>query len=178
MPRLFTGLEVPAQCGTALALTQGGLPGARWIDPEFFHITLRFIGDIDDSLADEVVDVLSRVHRAPFTVSLSGMGAFGSRKPHAVWAGIERSPELKDLQAQHERMMQRLGLAPNGRKYTPHITLARLRGTSAGAVAQWLADRGDFRLGPIQVERFVLFSARASRGGGPYLIEEAFPLAA
>ncbi|SHO65262.1 2'-5' RNA ligase [Pseudoxanthobacter soli DSM 19599] len=177
MPRLFTGLEIPAVVGTQVGLLRGGLRNARWIDPENYHITLRFIGDIDDRTADEIADALMRVRRASVRVHISGLGSFGGDKPHTLFARVAPSTALGELQAEHERILQRLGLPPEGRKFTPHITLARLRGTSPREVADWLALRGGFEVPPFIAPRFVLFSARASVGGGPYLVEEAFPLA-
>ena len=178
MPRLFTGFEVPPDIALRLSLLQGGLHGARWIDRENYHITLRFIGDVDDHTADEVAHALSRIHRPPLEIVIQGTGAFGNRKPHSVWVRIAPTPELAELQAEQERLLQRLGLEPEGRKYVPHITLARLRGTSQQETADWLSLRGDLAIPPFSVDRFVLFSSRASRGGGPYLVEEAYPLAA
>lgn len=176
MPRLFTGLEIPADVAQILSFLRGGLPGARWIDPDNYHLTLRFIGDIEHGLANEVASMLSRVERAPFEIRLEGLFSFGGRKPRAVVASVAPTPALLDLQVEHERLMQRVGLAPEGRKYTPHVTLARLRETSSRQVADYLSARGSFRSMPFRVERFVLFSSRASTGGGPYVVEEAFPL--
>ncbi|GIK82618.1 MAG: RNA 2',3'-cyclic phosphodiesterase [Pseudorhodoplanes sp.] len=176
MPRLFTGLEIPSDVAQVLSLLRGGLPGARWIDPDNYHLTLRFIGDIEHGLANEVASMLSRVERAPLEIRLEGLSSFGGRKPRAVVASVAPTPALLDLQAEHERLMQRVGLAPEGRKYTPHVTLARLRETSSQQVADYLSARGSFRSMPFRVERFVLFSSRASTGGGPYVVEEAFPL--
>lgn len=178
MPRLFTGLEIPPSVARALAMMRGGLPGARWIDPENYHLTLRFIGDIDDALAREIALLLGRVHRGPFEARLDGLTSFGGRKPRAVVAAVSPVPALMELQAEHDRLLQRLGLEPEGRKYTPHVTLARLRDSSSHEVADYLAARGHFRSATFEVSRFVLFSSRASVGGGPYLVEEAYPLAA
>jgi len=178
MPCLFTALELPAAIGFSLSLLRGGLPGARWIDPENYHITLRFIGDIDEPTADEIAGALARIDRRPFDVALEGLGAFGSRKPHAVYAGVKPSPALNELQAEHERIVQRIGLEPERRKFIPHVTLARMRTASEPDVAAFLALRGDFRTASFPVGRFVLMSSRASKGGGPYVMEEAYPLAA
>lgn len=178
MPRLFTGLEIPADVAQTLSFLRGGLPGARWIDPENYHLTLRFIGDIERGLADEVASMLGRIGREPFEIRLEGLSSFGGRKPRAVVASVAPTPALLDLQAEHERLLQRVGLDPEGRKYTPHVTLARLRETSSQQVADYLSARGSYRSLPFRVERFVLFSSRASTGGGPYVVEEAFPLTA
>jgi 2'-5' RNA ligase len=178
MPRLFTGLEIPAALRESLGLSRGGLPGARWIDPENYHVTLRFIGDVDDAVAHEVASVLGRVRRRDFELRLDGLSSFGGRKPRAIVAAVAPSLAVMELQAEHERLMQRVGLEPEGRKYIPHVTLARLRDTSSWEVAEYLSARAGFRSAPFTVSRFVLFSSRASVGGGPYVVEAAYPLAA
>lgn len=178
MPRLFTALEIPAPIAFSLSLLRGGLPGARWIDPENYHITLRFIGDIDHRTADEVARALARVDRQGFEVSLAGLDALGGRKPHSIAACVSAGPALKELQAEQERIVQRIGLEPERRKFRPHVTLARIRSANQAEAANYLALRGDFRTAPFPVGRFVLLSSRASKGGGPYIMEEAYPLAA
>ena len=176
MPRLFTGLEIPKSLGDSLSMLRGGLPGARWIDPENYHLTLRFIGDVDDSLAREIAWLLAQVRRREFELRLDGLSSFGGRKPRAVVATVAPSPSVMELQAEHERLMQRIGLPPEGRKYTPHVTLARLRDTSSRQVADYLAVRSPYRSIPFRASRFVLFSSRASVGGGPYVVEAAYTL--
>ena len=176
MPRLFTGVEIPADVGRALGMLRGGLPGARWIDPENYHLTLRFIGDVDDMVAQEVALMLGRIKRDAFDLYLEGLMSFGGRKPRAVVASVAQAQALLDVQAEHERLMQRIGLEPEGRKYKPHVTLARLRDSSSHAVAEYLSARGYFRTTAFHVSRFVLFSSRASVGGGPYVVEASYPL--
>ena len=176
MPRLFTGLEIPADTGLRLSFLRGGLHRAVWIDCESYHITLRFIGDVDERTADDVADALSRIRRKSFDVTINGIESFGGRQPHSVFARVEPSAALMELQAEQERILQRLGLPPEGRKYTPHVTIARTKGSSARDVVEWLTVRGGFTAGSFRADRFVLFSSRASRGGGPYLVEEAYPL--
>jgi 2'-5' RNA ligase len=176
MPRLFTGVEIPSDIGQALSTLRGGLPGARWINPENYHLTLRFIGDVDDTVAHEVASLLGRVKRGAFDLHLDGLTSFGGRKPRAVVANVAPAQALLEVQAEQERLMQRIGLEPEGRKYTPHVTLARLRESSSRDVAEYLAARGFFRTSPFKVSRFVLFSSRASVGGGPYVVEASYPL--
>lgn len=176
MPRLFTALEIPRDAALSLSLLRGGLPGARWIDVENYHMTLRFIGDVEGHVADEIANALDRVRRPSFSLTLSGVGAFGGRKPHSIWAGAMPSPGINALQAEIERICQRLGLPADPRKFTPHVTLARLRNANAGDVAHYLSSRGNFSAMPFKVGRFVLMSSRESVGGGPYVIEEAWPL--
>jgi RNA 2',3'-cyclic 3'-phosphodiesterase len=178
MPRIFTGLEVPPSVAQSLSMLRGGLPGARWIDPENYHLTLRFIGDVDDQIEREVASLLARVRRKPFELRFDALSSFGGRRPRAVIAMLAQTAELMELQAEHERLMQRIGLEPEGRKYTPHVTLARLRDSSSHQVADYLASRALIEPLPFSVSRFVLFSSRASVGGGPYVVEAAYPLAA
>jgi len=178
MPRLFTGVEIPSDVRQGLATLRGGLPGARWIDPENYHLTLRFIGDVDDDIAHEIASMLGRVKRMPFELHLEGLTSFGGRKPRAVVASVAPARALLDVQAEHERLMQRIGLEPEGRKFTPHVTLARLRESSSQQVAEYLSARGFFRTSSFRVSRFVLFSSRASVGGGPYVVEASYPFAA
>ncbi len=178
MPRLFTGVEIPPEVAQALSTLRGGLPGARWIDKENYHVTLRFIGDVDDDMAHEVESLLGRVRRGRFELRIEGLTSFGSKKPRAVVASVEPSSPLMEAQAEQERLMQRIGLEPEGRKYTPHVTLARLRDASTRDVAEYLSARGHFRSMAFPVSRFVLFSSRASVGGGPYVVEASYPLGA
>ncbi len=175
MPRLFTAIEIPSQIGSDLSMLRGGLTGARWIDPENYHITLRFVGDVDDVLAREVMYGLGQVRRRAFELSLGGLDQFGGHKPRSVFAAVRSNPALMELQAEQERIMQRLGFSPD-RSYKPHVTLARLRDASSWQVADYLATRGYFRSPTFVVPRFVLFSSRDSVGGGPYLVEAAYPL--
>ncbi|MGY5779868.1 RNA 2',3'-cyclic phosphodiesterase [Rhizobium sp. LEGMi135b] len=176
MPRLFTALEIPRNAAMSLSLLRGGLPGARWIDVENYHITLRFIGDVDGRTADEIVDRLDRIDRPEFQLRLEGIGSFGSKKPHSVWAGVSQTPDMFALQGEIERICQRIGLQPDPRKFTPHVTLARLKSSRVDDVVHYLSGRGNFYTQPFTVGRFVLLSSRESVGGGPYLTEEIFPL--
>jgi 2'-5' RNA ligase len=160
----------------SLSLLRGGLPGARWIDVENYHVTLRFIGDVDNRTADEIVDRLDRIDRPEFQMSLTGIGSFGSKKPHSVWAGVSASPELAALQGEIERICQRIGLPPDPRKFMPHVTLARLKHCRLDDVVHYLSGRGNFHTAPFFVPRFVLLSSKESVGGGPYVTEEIFSL--
>lgn len=177
MPRLFTGIEIPPEIAMALSAFRGGLPGARWIDPENYHITLRFIGDIDARMADDVCSILGDSRRRPpLNLTIDGLDTFGGGKPRAVFARTSGNGGLADLQAEQERLMRQIGLPPETRKFTPHVTLARLKHASPIDVADYMATRGHFPKLTFTANRFVLYSSRASTGGGPYVIEAAYPL--
>ncbi len=176
MPRLFTALEVPPLIGMTLSTLRGGLPGARWIDVENYHITLSFIGDIDDGLARDVAEALDGIRRPSVDIVVDGLDAFGGARPKSVYARVVPTAPLMELQASQERLLRRLGVPIENRQYTPHVTLARLRSeATARLTADWLALRGGGRLS-FTAERFVLYSSRDSVGGGPYIVEEAYEL--
>ncbi len=176
MPRLFTAIEIAPQAAVSLSLLRGGLPSARWIEPENYHLTLRFIGDIDARTADEVVAHLDRIERAPFSIALNGLDAFGSKKPHSIYACVAPCEGLDALQGEIDRTLRRLGVAADARRFVPHVTLARLRNAKSEDVARYLSGRGGFRTPSFEVSRFGLFSSKDSVGGGPYVLEEAFTL--
>ena len=177
MPRLFTGLEMPSDIATELSLLRGGLPGARWIEPADYHLTLRFIGDIRRELANDIAEGLATIAAAPFAVKLERLSVFGSDKPRALIARAVDSAALTALQLEHERLARRLGAPTERRKFTPHVTLARLRGVDASTVGGYIEARGDMRPLSFEATRFVLYSSRESTGGGPYRIEAVYPFA-
>lgn len=178
MPRLFTGVEIPEDLAFDLSLKKGGIAGARWIDAESYHITLRFIGDIDARLAAEIAYELEGVEARPFTLTLKGIEVLGGNKPHTLAALVEESPDLRRLQSIHERIMQVLGLPPEPRRFTPHVSLARLKDPDLGDLQRYLISHSLYASRSFEVGHFVLFSSRPSRGGGPYAVENSYVMQA
>ncbi len=176
MPRLFTGLEIPYAQSDYLTSLTGGLLGARWIDVDNYHITLRFIGDIDRRQARNIENELGEIFREPLEITLTDLSVFGGEKPHAIIANVKPSRALLDLQHEHERIMRQLGLPKDPRKFTPHVTLARLRGSSVMNVVDFLSSKPAFHVQSFVAKNFVLYSARPSTGGGPYIVEASYPL--
>ncbi len=177
MPRLFTGIQLPAELVTRLAMLEGGIVGARWLEPENYHITLRFIGDIDNGQADRIADTLDTIKHRGFFLTLDGLDVFGSRKHRSLHARVAPEDTLSSLQAKQEYLLQQLGLAAEHRKFTPHVTLARFNNVKTEALARYLSTNGGFTSEPFRVDQFVLFSARQTTGGGPYVVEQAYDLA-
>jgi RNA 2',3'-cyclic 3'-phosphodiesterase len=175
MPRLFTAIEIPEAVRMHLALIRAPLGGAKWIEPENMHITLRFAGDIDGRAADEFVSFLAGVRARPFPVKIAGVGAFGGRDPRVLWAGVEAGAPLDALHRANDRAARAAGLGPEGRAFKPHVTLARMRGGRLQAVARFLTENGGLHTQPFTATRFVLLSARPGSGGGPYVVEAEFP---
>ena len=176
MTRLFAALALPPALRTTLALLKSGLPGARWIGPEELHLTLRFIGEVDGHGEADVASALQMVRAKSFAVSLEGIGQFGDKKPHALWAGVKPVEPLLRLVAKIEQMLQRTGLPAETRRYTPHVTLARLRDTPPSRVALYIAENNLFRAEPFTATEFVLYSSHLGRQGAHYRLEATFPL--
>lgn len=177
MIRLFIGLEIPAELRSRMAMLARGVDAARWVAEENLHITLRFIGEVPEDRAEDLAAALDAVRASPFDVTLSGAGHFESgRRVRTLWLGIERNEAMKFLYEKVESALVRAGLEPEGRKFKPHVTLARLKDAPPSAVKGWLAANTMFKAVPFTVDRFVLFSSRLGRQGPTYTPEVVFPL--
>ncbi len=176
MPRLFTGIQIPRDVATNLATLRGGLPGARWIEPEDYHLTLRFIGDVGTGVANDILVGLESIRGRKISIRIDRLAAFGADKPRTLFAKVVTTSGLVELQADHERLMRRLGAKPDTRKFTPHVTLARLRGATPETVASYIAARSTPDMLVFDATEFVLYSAHDSTGGGPYRAEAFYPL--
>jgi 2'-5' RNA ligase len=126
---------------------------------------------------EDVVAELASVSGDPFEVALKGAGHFESgRRVRTLWLGVEPSPALKALRERVDAAMARAGLPSEGRKFKPHITLARLNDGSPEEVRGWLQANTLFRSVPFTVGQFVLFSSFQGRNGSVYRAEAEFPL--
>lgn len=178
MIRLFVGVELPAEVRQRLAALGGGIPNARWVPEENLHLTLRFIGNVDEGVADEIAEALGQIGAPPFAITLAGFDTFKSgRHPHALWVGVERQPALSHLRDKVESVAVRCGLEPERRKFTPHVTVARLKDPAPpDRLQRFLAENGLFKAGPFPVEHFTLFSSHLSRNGAIYTVEATYGL--
>jgi 2'-5' RNA ligase len=166
--RLFVGIEFSPELRLRLSLLQSGVAGAKWVDPGNFHLTLRFIGEIDEGTAADIDEALSRLKARPFSLQLAGAGVFGGDKPRQLWVGVEREPALGSLQGKIEQALTRVGLPPEPRKFAPHVTLARLRDPKRGDIQQFLAAHAQFRAEPLRVDRFSLIASYPTKAGSVY----------
>ena len=176
MPRLFTAIELPEEAQNQLADLEQPLLGAKWVDIDNLHLTLRFIGDVDGGVARELMAELDSVDTDAFEIALAGVGVFGGDDPKALWAGVTPCPALDALARAHERAARNAGLPPEKRPFKAHVTLARLRNASPAQVAAFLGQHALFRCEPFFVGRAVLLSSKPLVGGGPYVIEATYPL--
>jgi len=174
--RLFIAIPVPEEVAERLLMLEADVPGASWRLPEHFHLTLRFIGDIDGAVARDVDHELGRIVAAPFEIALAGAGSFGGKEPSALWAGVDAPPDLARLTQACERAIQRAGLPPEPRKYKPHVTLAYCNGTLDHEVANFLQDASEFRTDRFWVDHFCMYSSRSTKAGSRYVEEAVYPL--
>jgi len=177
MLRLFVGLGLPEALRDTLSMLERGIPGARWIESDNYHVTLRFIGAAPEDRAEDIDSALGRVRAAPFALSLAGVGHFGKlRKARSVWAGVEANEPLNRLQAGVESAVVRAGFPAEARKFRPHVTLARIKGETGHHVANFLSEHGDFRAPPFEVRAFHLYESRLTRHGAMYRVLQSYPL--
>jgi len=175
MIRLFVGLTLPEHHRQRLSALGCGVEGARWVTVENLHITLRFIGEVDEDQAEDLAAALDLVTADPFEVSIKGLGTFG-HPPHSAWAGVVDTPPgaLAALHANVESALVRAGLKPEGRKYTPHVTLARLRHVQEARLARFMEGSADLSLSLFSVTKFTLFESHLSPSGAHYESVAAF----
>ena len=177
MLRLFVGIGFPPELKLQLSLLCSGISGTRWVDPGNFHLTLRFIGEISESVAADIDDALARIRAHRFSLQLAGTGVFGGAdKPRSLWVGVERSPDLVALHDKIERALIRVGLAPELRKFSPHITLARLHRPPLDKLSAFLAAHAQFRAVPYRVEGFSLIASFQTKAGSIYEDQADYPL--
>jgi 2'-5' RNA ligase len=176
MRRLFVALSIPDDIAAGLQRLQSGVPGARWSRREQFHLTLRFIGEVDGRDATAIDDALSLISVAPFPLELHGAGTFGGRDPRELWAGVRANEALMHLQRKIETAIQRIGLAADSRKFTPHVTLARLKAAPRGRVMDYLTDHALYASPPFEVREFLLYSSTLTSEGSIYTPEREYAL--
>lgn len=174
--RLFVGLSIPDDVAAGLQRLQGGVPGARWSTREQLHLTLRFIGEVDGRDAATVDDALAAISAPSFHLELHAVGTFGGRDPRELWAGIRANDTLLHLQKKIETAIQRAGLPPEPRKFTPHVTLARLKASPRGRVMDFLHDHALYASAPFRVEKFLLYSSTLTPNGSIYKPEREYEL--
>ena len=175
MPRLFTGIEIPEDVREALSALETPIPGVNWIDEDDLHLTLRFCGDVSAQQQRDLLDLLETLGADAFNLTIKGLGTFGT-EPHSLHANVEASPALEALARANDRAARGAGLPHAKRPFKPHITLARMTAPDPVKLARFLGRQGTLAFEPILVHRFALFSSRPRTGGGPYVVEELFPL--
>ncbi len=175
--RLFAALALPDDLRRDLAsLQDGGVPGAQWVEPEMFHITLAFFGEVDGAVAADIDAGLSAIRHKRFSLSLAGVDVFGGKKPHLIHARVEADESLDLLASRCVAAGRRAGVTHRDGKYRAHVTLARLRQTPPESAMAFLSRNSLFRSQIFEAASFTLFSSHLRHGGNHYVAEREYAL--
>ena len=176
MPRLFIAIDLSDAAKESIFLIQNGLRGARWIARENLHLTLRFIGEVSDVEADDIHSTLSKVRSSSFVLKLRGAGVFSSgSRPRSAWIGVQDRSPIFSLKGDIDRALASTGFGPDGRKYMPHVTVAKLKGRSSN-ITDFMPRLGSMPSISVEIEQFALFSSFLARAGPVYTREMYYPL--
>ena len=176
MHRLFIAIRPPERVRDLLIDAMDDSPSLRWVGDEQLHLTLRFIGEVERPVANDIAVSLNRIRSPSFDLAVAGVGKFERRNGGAIWAGIHPKESVAALAAKIERAIQQVGIEAEHRSFMPHITLARWRRSDAEAVDAFLRRNSDLKSESFRVEGFILFESRLSRHGPHYEEIAAFPL--
>jgi len=174
--RLFAALSIPDSVARELMLWQGGVPGARWQTREQLHLTLRFIGEVDGRDARAIDDALAVIEAPAFQLQFHGVGQFGNKQPHTLWAAARANEMLEHLARKVDTAIRRVGQPQDAHKFTPHVTLARLRNPELDKVREWLVAHALSTSAEFSVDAFCLYSSKLTSDGSIYAIEQEYPL--
>jgi 2'-5' RNA ligase len=179
MRRLFVAIDLPESIKAQLKTLCAGLDGAKWVSHQQMHLTLRFIGDADESQQTDIQTGLATIRATPFKMGLRGIGQFPPKsKARVLWVGIEAEARLSELQKQVERIINNLGFAPDDYAFSPHITLARFRTPpSQDNMQRYMGQHESFKTDTFDVKQFILYSSQLTSSGSFYHQEDVFPLA-
>lgn len=177
MIRLFTGLSLPENLRARIQLIQGGIPGACWTALENYHITLTFIGEVDESVAEEVDEALSSVRAEGFSLKLKGTGSFAQGSwPKVLWLGVEAAEKLSLLKEKTDHAMKKRGVEFDARKYTPHVTLAYLKEPDEQMLGDFMQANNLFASEPFAVKNFILYRSDLTKNGPSYVPLRSYAL--
>lgn len=175
MPRLFIAADLPAPLKATFSGLSGELPLARWVSPEQLHLTLRFIGEVDQGTLSAISSALSRIRFAPFQLTLRGVGHFPpGKRLRVLWVGLDPCPALMQLQLELELALQETGIPAEGRRFSPHLTLARLKETLPAAVSAFEIRHNDLACPPFEVGEFILYSSLLTAKGAIHSKEAVY----
>lgn len=176
MHRLFIALPPPSPMRETLFDVQDGVEGARWQDDEQLHLTLRYVGEVERPMAEDIAVVLQGVRALAFDLALSGVGQFDAgRRGRALWAGVTPHNAVAALHRKVDHALVRLGLPPEGRAFLPHITLARLN-KSSGPTEAFLATHAGLASPPMRFDHFILYESHVGHAGAWYESVARYPL--
>jgi len=176
MHRLFVAIRPPEAIRDLLIDAMDDGADFRWQADEQLHLTLRFVGEVERPLAEDLAAALATIRALAFDLRIRGAGRFEQRNSGALWAGVEPKAPVAALAAKVERACQSVGLDPERRAFHPHITLARWKGRRSREVSDFLDRTRGLASESFTVDRFTLFESRLSRHGAHYEEVATYPL--
>ena len=176
MHRLFVAIRPPEEIRDLLIDAMDESPTLRWVSDDNLHLTLRFIGEVERPLANDIAAALERLRFERFALQIAGIGRFDRRNGGALWAGVEPRQPVTELAAKVERACQSAGLEPERRAFHPHITLARWSRRDEGAADSFVRRNSHLASNPFEVADFTLFQSHLSRHGAHYAEVATYPL--
>ena len=176
--RLFTAIQLPFSVRERLSSLCASVQGARWLPKDQMHLTLRFIGEVNGTMGQDIVNALRDISFTSFQLQLRGVGCFRKgRAPRVIWVGVDDGILLERLHGKIEAVLRRIGVPSEKRKYWPHVTLARLKSAHMTKVANFLSTYALFETQPFSVGGFNLFSSQLGSAGALHTVEAAYPFA-
>ncbi len=178
MPRLFVAVDLPDSLKAEISeLSAYGMPGVAWVDSNQLHISLRFIGEVDDQVSDQLKTCLLKIHQQPFDLNLRGVGTFPQGKnPRVIWVGVEKSDPLVKLRNKIEHQINSIGIKGEHRKFHPHVTIGRVKSNKIKRIGDYLVHYDLFQSEPFSVGFFSLFSSFLTTSGAKYTKEAEYSL--
>jgi 2'-5' RNA ligase len=168
MHRLFVAIRPSEAIRDLLIDAMDDSADFRWQDDEQLHLTLRFVGEVERPVADDLADALGRMRAPRMQLRIAGVGRFEQRNSGALWAAVDPKAPLAALAAKVDRTCQSVGLEPERRAFHPHITLARWKGRRTREVHDFLERRRGLASEPFAIDRFILFESHLSKHGAHY----------
>jgi 2'-5' RNA ligase len=177
MPRLFISIDLPEDVRDRLAEIAVDLPGADWTQSDQYHLTLRFLGEVDEHRFQDIRQGLETIQARSFHLTLKGVGLFPLRgDPDVLWVGAPGNDELQSLRNKVESLVVRRGVERDSRKFHPHVTLARVGGSQPEWIGRYILEHSLFAIHEVPVQGFSLYSSRLTPGGAIHALEGAYPL--
>jgi 2'-5' RNA ligase len=177
--RLFIAIELPYDIKKELAALRVDIPGARWVPNDQIHLTLAFLGEVEETGIGRLTEELACIQPPEFQLRFNGTGCFHDRRrPRVLWLGLEPEPRLEHLAARVRESVIACGVPQEERPFSPHITLARLKVPASREADAFLDQNKKLRLPKLRVREFILFQSRLTPQGSVHIPIRSFPLAA
>jgi len=174
--RLFVAVELPEEVKRQLMGLQKNIAGVRWLPTKQLHLTVLFLGEVDDEKLTQIINALAEIKLAPFTLQIAKTGCFpNARAPRVLWIDLEREPMLERLYLLVRTAAETCGILLEKRSFSPHITLARLKQSNSADISSFIHQTVSDNILPITVQQFALFQSVLTQQGATHRQIQAFP---